>query len=567
MEECQFDAVIFGTGLVESMTAAALSKAGYKVAHIDVNPYYGGDEASLSLEEFVQWADQASSSSSEPSSPPSRFQRVSRSPGVPPQSRQYSICLQPAVIPSTGPLIASLVSSGCAKYSGFRLVDCVSMYDSSGRVKSVPGSKEDIFKSKEISLIEKRRLMRFLTFAAGDLDGRQELEGKRDMPFVEFLKTTFTLSDDIANVIAYSLAYCMSTTEPTLPTLRRLQRYLRSAGRYGPSPFLIGHYGCLGDIAQGFCRAAAVSGGVYILGRKVTNISRALPTKTEEKDGLPSSSDEKEKLAFNYDIDLEDFPDTLSCNLIISSPTYIPSALKEETLQVPPPSRKEFDSNVSCLARCVAILDQALALRTQDPQRSAPERTEEDEEDSQTAETALKGVGVDTAILVFPPSSVTGGSTAHSATVLINGEGSLSTPKDRWLVYITLPLSQQPEASISAEVLLKPYLDALLLLSADPSHSLINPLFTTFYLENPAPPSTTPGSSLHAESNSYLVPAPLPLVSLPDFPDEAALNAESTFKKAIKVLRSVSNENKEDEELDFWPPLPSDEDADDDNEW
>ncbi|CAA7259504.1 unnamed protein product [Cyclocybe aegerita] len=566
MEESQFDAVIFGTGLVESMTAAALSKAGYKVAHIDVNPYYGGDEASLSLEEFVQWADQVSSSSSEPSNPPPRFQRVSRSPEVPPQSRQYSICLQPAVIPSTGPLIASLVSSGVAKYSGFRLVDCVSVYDSSGRVKSVPGSKEDIFKSKEISLIEKRRLMRFLTFAAGDLEGRQELEGKRDTPFVEFLKTTFTLSDEIANVIAYSLAYCMSATEPTFPTLRRLQQYLRSAGRYGPSPFLIGHYGCLGDIAQGFCRAAAVSGAVYILGRKVTNISRAFLTKTEEKDDFPSSSDEKEKLAFNYNIDLEDFPDTLSCNLIISSPTYIPSALREETLQVPSPSR-EFDSNVSCLARCVAILDQALALRMQDPQPSTPEPTEEDEEDSQTAETAPKAVGVDTAILVFPPSSVAGGSTAHSAAVLINGEGSLSTPRDRWLVYITLPLSQQPEASTSAEALLKPYLDALLLLSADPSHSPIKPLFTAFYLENPGPQLTTPGSSMDTESSSYLVLAPLPLVSLPDFPDEAALNAESTFKQAIKFLRSISKENKEDEEeLGFWPPLPADEDADD-NEW
>jgi len=117
-------------------------------------------------------------------------------------------------------MIDSLVSSGVAKYSGFRLVDCVSVYESSpdsekrrGRVKNVPGSKEDIFKSKSISLIEKRRLMRFLTFASGDFEGSKELSGNAaSMPFVQFLKTTFSLNDEISSVIAYSLAYCMSST-------------------------------------------------------------------------------------------------------------------------------------------------------------------------------------------------------------------------------------------------------------------------------------------------------------------------------------------------------------------
>lgn len=107
-------------------------------------------------------------------------------------------------------MISSLIMSGVAKYSGFRLLDCVSVYDSSGRARSVPGSKEDIFKSKEISLIEKRRLMRFLTFAAADFTGKKELEGKQTMPFLDFLQSVFSLSAEISTVIAYSLAFCMS---------------------------------------------------------------------------------------------------------------------------------------------------------------------------------------------------------------------------------------------------------------------------------------------------------------------------------------------------------------------
>lgn len=188
------------------ISISALAKAGYKVAHIDSNAYYGADEASLSLDELVIWADGAASEGTS-----SRIRRVTRSLEVPSQSRQYSICLRPAVIPSVGPLIASLVKSGVAKYSGFRLLESVSVYDSSG-VKNVPGSKEDIFKSKEISLIEKRRLMRFLTFAAGDFEDRRELDGMQDTPFLEFLPKVFSLSKDITFIIGYSLAFCLSAT-------------------------------------------------------------------------------------------------------------------------------------------------------------------------------------------------------------------------------------------------------------------------------------------------------------------------------------------------------------------
>jgi GDP dissociation inhibitor len=45
--------------------------------------------------------------------------------------------------------------------------------------------------------------------------------------------------------------------DPTLPALKRLRGFLRSAGRYGNSPFLIGHYGGLGELAQGFCRCVS----------------------------------------------------------------------------------------------------------------------------------------------------------------------------------------------------------------------------------------------------------------------------------------------------------------------
>lgn len=36
--------------------------------------------------------------------------------------------------------------------------------------------------------------------------------------------------------------------------LEKTQRYLKSLGRYGNAPFLVGLYGGGSEIAQGFCR-------------------------------------------------------------------------------------------------------------------------------------------------------------------------------------------------------------------------------------------------------------------------------------------------------------------------
>lgn len=128
-----------------------------------------------------------------------------------PFSRQYSICLKPSVIPALGPLITALIASGVSKYTGFKLLDSVCIYSQDGTVKNVPGSKDAIFTS-DISLIEKRRLMRFLTFAGGEFERSKEIQGKEDTSFQEFLKTEFRLGDDTVAVIAYALAHCVSTS-------------------------------------------------------------------------------------------------------------------------------------------------------------------------------------------------------------------------------------------------------------------------------------------------------------------------------------------------------------------
>jgi RAB protein geranylgeranyltransferase component A len=210
-----------------------------------------------------------------------------------------------------------------------------------------------------------------------------------------------------------SLIY--TPAEPTLPVLRRLRRYLRSAGRYGSSSFLIGHYGGSGEIAQGFCRSSAVFGGIYILGRKISSVTQPVDISDAEANfPLPK-----------YVIELHDFPDRLTCNLIIASPSQLPVQLLQNVKSISPSAQSIHIS----VARCVAIIDQPICFSVS----MLPEQT------SQLAETLWAGPNPparqvpDTQVLVFPPSSLPGGSSTMAATVLITGEGTMSAPKGKCL--------------------------------------------------------------------------------------------------------------------------------------
>lgn len=49
MENDEYDVVIIGTGIVESICSGLLSMKGLKVLNIDKNGYYGDESASLNI--------------------------------------------------------------------------------------------------------------------------------------------------------------------------------------------------------------------------------------------------------------------------------------------------------------------------------------------------------------------------------------------------------------------------------------------------------------------------------------------------------------------------------------
>ncbi|KAI0352785.1 FAD/NAD-P-binding domain-containing protein [Trametes cingulata] len=568
-----FDVVVLGTGLSESIAAAALSKAGFKVAHVDSNQYYGGEEASLTLDELAEWADARSAKPDD--KPPSdylanqrrRYTSISRSSTIPPQSRQYAVSLAPSIVPSVGPHIDSLIASGVSRYGSFKLLEKLAVYDRPGYVQSVPGSKEDVFKSKALSLVEKRRLMRFLLFAAGEFEGKKELEGKEQMPFLQFLREGFTLADKPATAIAYALAFCTSPNDPTLPALQRIRQYLRSAGRYGASPFLVGHYGGLGETAQGFCRTAAVKGGTYILGRDILAVQVPCSAEDNAAHGEKALAAPTEEPRFA--VELDEFEEPLAAKVILSSPDYASSASPRGAPSAPSSS---ITSSSHSVARCIAIIDKPLVFTPSEAPDTSSEMEDpaEDAEGESAAKPATPNHEVDTAVLVFAPGSLENGSPTEAAHVLVTGEGSLSAPRGRWILNISLPLPAAA-TSRSSEELLRPYLDATLTLTVSPSGSPeIQPaalLFSVFYTHHPVPAPPA--------SDSGVIVTPSHTLLLPVIADEATEQAEAMFWKAVERLgrkRPPSDETasrkdtegedsseKEPEESEFidsfWPPL------------
>lgn len=183
---------------------SALAKAGLKVAHIDPNPYYGGNNATMNLDELIHWAE---AHSSDPSEDPVHYCVDYLSSDRPSHPKQYSISLSPSVIPSVGPFISSVISSGVARYGSYKLLGPIAIYRN-GKFETVPQDKEKIFQDRSISLIEKRRLMRFLVFATGEFEKSPELQGKETSPFDHFLRESFGLGEEISEVVMFSLASC-----------------------------------------------------------------------------------------------------------------------------------------------------------------------------------------------------------------------------------------------------------------------------------------------------------------------------------------------------------------------
>ncbi|KAJ3023935.1 hypothetical protein HKX48_009143 [Thoreauomyces humboldtii] len=386
LERTHYDAIILGTGVVESIVAGSLARAGKSVLHVDRNEFYGdhlaafdlitflktlthrdpgtdsfsdyydaveiiadyaaptaeeilagpvedarGESQSLQTTEDVASSDDATTKPKEagleestnteadesaargaasdsaevttflqdyphmrtlfegestflipptsaltgvPMSPSAKAARNSHLLQLLRKARQFSIELSPKLLYGRGPLVELLVTSGVGKYLEFKVLEQIYL-SWNGELELVPGSKEDVFSNSTVSLVDKRRLMKFLTFALDYETNESVYEPYKGQPYIDFLreqKLNPRLCAFVVNATALAVESELAATLSTERGLELTQRHLRSIGRWGKTAFLVALYGAGSELAQSFCRLSAVYGGTYILNYSVKEI-------------------------------------------------------------------------------------------------------------------------------------------------------------------------------------------------------------------------------------------------------------------------------------------------------
>lgn len=316
------DVLISGTGLAQSLIAAACARAGRSTTHVDAVAAYGGhfgsfqcsahhgsafdapvtsahrvcafgacvnaSSGALTVDAYARLAGEASSS------PPTT-------------ARGYSIDLAgPRVLLGADEFVETLVRSHAHKYVEFKAVEKTYVIRG-GRAEPTASHRSDVFKDNTLSGQEKRALMRFLKLAHMDAmrDAAQRRRSGRNgeetnvavgAPGSEWgADGASTATDDFASAggdglkiesnermdafllrhglserlrthVMYALALQTRADCDAARAMDDLKVYILSVAKYGPQTgaCLIPVYGA-GDIPQAFCRVAAVQGATYVL--------------------------------------------------------------------------------------------------------------------------------------------------------------------------------------------------------------------------------------------------------------------------------------------------------------
>jgi len=295
MEE-EYDCVVLGTGLKECIVSGLLSVAGKKVLHMDRNSYYGGESASLTLNQLWE-----------------RFRPGQEVPTNMGRNVDYNVDLVPKFMMADGKLVKTLVHTGVEKYMEFKAVDgCYTL--KGAKIHRVPATGMEAATSPLMGFFEKRRARSFLIFVEDyDPKNPQTWQGyDLSRMTMRELYAKFSLADDTIEFLGHSVALHVNDSymdQTALATVLKMKLYNDSINRFPDtrSPFIYPLYG-LGELPQAFARLSAVYGGTYMLSKP-----DAQPVFDESGKVVGVSSE----------------GETAKCKFVVGDPSYFPGKVKK----------------------------------------------------------------------------------------------------------------------------------------------------------------------------------------------------------------------------------------------
>ncbi|KAI2651058.1 Rab proteins geranylgeranyltransferase component A 1 [Labeo rohita] len=195
-----------------------------------------------------------SQATSSPADPPVEVEKKITYQKLVKEGRRFNIDLVSKLMYARGALVDLLIKSNVSRYAEFKNIGRI-LTCRNGKVEQVPCSRADVFASKQLTVVEKRMLMKLLTFCLDFEQHPEEYEDYSEKPFRDFLKNK-KLTENLQDFVLHSIAM---VTQQTLTEegLKATQHFLRCLGRYGNTPFLFPLYG-LGEIPQCFCSVKTV---------------------------------------------------------------------------------------------------------------------------------------------------------------------------------------------------------------------------------------------------------------------------------------------------------------------
>ncbi|XP_073296530.1 rab escort protein 1-like isoform X2 [Primulina huaijiensis] len=296
IEPSTFDLIVIGTGLPESVVAAAASSAGKTVLHLDTNPFYGAHYASLPLNDFATFLRSHSQPPKVPESDGSiplvtrsvysSLEISSHSDEPLQNSRRFNLDLAgPRAFLCSDSMIDLILKTGINQYMEFKSVDASFVGNADGELLNVPDSRSAIFKDRSLSITEKNRLMKFFKLVQAHFSEENEedriSEEDLESPFVEFL-SKIGLSRKLKSIILYAIVNAKYDQDnikvckdviTTKSGISRLALHHSSVGRFANAngAMIYPIYG-QGELPQAFCRRAAVKGCIYVLRMPIVSV-------------------------------------------------------------------------------------------------------------------------------------------------------------------------------------------------------------------------------------------------------------------------------------------------------
>mmetsp|Transcript_36256 Transcript_36256/g.144977 ORF Transcript_36256/g.144977 Transcript_36256/m.144977 type:complete len:162 (+) Transcript_36256:207-692(+) len=151
------DVVIVGTGISESILAAAIARTGRQVLHLEKGSTYGDNWTTIELEELIRSSELPNDLSLENNDSEStnseRIKLANRSPksrievvanfGSADDANQASVDLTPRPLLCNGAMVNLLVKSGAGNYVDFKALNAsfLDFRDTHGGIQRIPQSR------------------------------------------------------------------------------------------------------------------------------------------------------------------------------------------------------------------------------------------------------------------------------------------------------------------------------------------------------------------------------------------------------------------------------------------